>query len=123
MAIERQQLREELAAIIAAGRELSPQHDYLLADIYLDLRDRNRPPQPRAAGLFGGPFSLRDFLAGVCLGLVALAFPLFAFHGGQAAPATNPSVVAPSPFDPDGASGQVDPWWRRDGPAPGFQTP
>jgi hypothetical protein len=123
MAIERQQLREELAAVIAAGRELSPEHDLLLSDIYLDLRDRYRPTQPKSAGLLSGPINMRDLVAGACLGLAALAFPLLIFHGGQTAPAPNPSVMQPSPFDPDGPYGRIGPWWHRDGPPPRFQTP
>ena len=36
MDVRRTELRDELTALIAAGRELSPDHDQVLAEVFVD---------------------------------------------------------------------------------------
>ncbi len=61
MTTQRGEIHDELRAVIAAGRELSPEDDGLLADMFLDKlarsveqphvrRSRSRPPVRRFAG-------------------------------------------------------------------------
>lgn len=52
MSTRRSELHDDLRAVIAAGRELSPEDDALLADVFLDRMghkiESNRNPQPLA---------------------------------------------------------------------------
>ena len=52
MTLQRKELRDDLTAIIAAGRELSPQDDALLADVFLDrmVRMMEKPHRRRQWG-------------------------------------------------------------------------
>lgn len=45
MPVQRTELREDLAALIAAGRELSPDHDQALTEVFID-RVANRMASP-----------------------------------------------------------------------------
>jgi hypothetical protein len=86
MALERQDLREELVAVIAAGRELSPAHDYALADVFLDHVRRHGTSQERKPRWLDDPERLRTLLTGAGVALAALLFSFFvlaAFHGGN----------------------------------------
>jgi len=49
MTMRRTELRDDLRAVIAAGRELSPEDDAVLADMFLDQLDRRKetPRNPR----------------------------------------------------------------------------
>ena len=123
MSIERSELREDLVAVIAAGRELSPQHDYVLADVFLDRIRRDAVPQQRTLGWLDDPHRLRTLLAAACLALAVLLVPLmgaFASHGGAAT--TGPVPVQRS-FDPDGPFAQPGPWWHDDDQGDGAQFP
>jgi ferric-dicitrate binding protein FerR (iron transport regulator) len=49
MDLRRTELRDELAAIIAAGRELTPEHDQVLAEAFIDrVASRIAAPPSRA---------------------------------------------------------------------------
>jgi len=48
MPVQRAELRDELAVLIAAGRELSPDHDRVLADVFIDRIADRIGPAPRA---------------------------------------------------------------------------
>lgn len=123
MSLVRQQLREELVAIIAAGRELSPEHDYLLADIYLSRTRAVPRPRSSIAQWLDHPRVLRTLLAVACLALAALAFSLLAFHGDRAGAAPDGGAVVPHAIDRD--DGYIGPGYRwnpTDG-APPFGSP
>lgn len=124
MSLERQQLREELVAIIAAGRELSPDHDHFLADIYLSRAHPHHPtpPQSPVARWLGDPRLLRTLLAAACLALAVLALSLLAFHGAEARSESNGGAVVPQSIDRDGLHDGPGAWWYppSSGEYPGF---
>jgi hypothetical protein len=72
MPVQRTELRDELRVLIAAGRELTPEHDQVLAEAFLDrVAGRLTPPaQDRS------PLALRAtpkrLLGAVILGLACL---------------------------------------------------
>lgn len=71
MPVQRTELRDELTALIAAGRELSPDHDELLAEVFLD-RLTTKPVSPsRARRVLSVARKPRHLLA-VILGLTVL---------------------------------------------------
>jgi hypothetical protein len=76
---QRDELRNELVAIIAAGRELSPEHDYVLADIYLDLTKHRQSTEPWYDRLINGPNGAKALIGVACLGFALLAFSMLAF--------------------------------------------
>ncbi|GAC1328090.1 MAG: hypothetical protein NVSMB22_19770 [Chloroflexota bacterium] len=123
MAIERQQLRDELAAVIAAGRELAPEYDHVLADLFLDLALRTPRKQSGISWLIDDPRRLRAALAAACLAVAALIFLLFAFHDEHGGGVTNQSVFAPRVLDPDQLYGRSEPWWNGGNPNQGIQSP
>jgi hypothetical protein len=72
MPLRRTDLQDELAALIAAGRELPPDHDEVLAEVFLDrLAGSMAPPSHtrRALAVIGKP---RHLLGAVILGLAVL---------------------------------------------------
>ena len=85
MSLDRQTLREELVAIIAAGRELSPDHDHELADMYVDMLHQRRfiqSPKPRP-GFLDDPQSVRTLLTGLGATLAALVLAFLLFAGSH----------------------------------------
>lgn len=77
MALERHDLHDELVALIAAGRELPPEHDRALADIFLDhAQYRSTPPAVRSSLLT----ALQDWR--VVAGALLLALTSFLFGTG-----------------------------------------
>jgi hypothetical protein len=97
MALDREQLRDELVMMIAAGRELSPEHDYALADVFLDnaretIRQAAAPPAPPPR-----QGHIAAFAGAAVLALAFLVSPFLLFHH-HGAGAFNQSVV-PGAFD------------------------
>ena len=102
MALDRSTLRDDLVSVIAAGRELGQEHDYALADVFLNhahdalLREVTPPPTPVKAGpiaaLVGAGF----------LALAALLSPYFMWHGYHDGDAQRQTVVVPGPYDHGG---------------------
>jgi len=73
MPVRRTELRDELAALIAAGRELSPDHDQALAEVFIDrVASRMAPPSRirEVLTVWGKP---RHLVGAVILGLACLA--------------------------------------------------
>jgi hypothetical protein len=69
MRVARTELHDDLKALIAAGRELSPEDDSVLADIFLDRLDRtSKKPRP------GWPLSARTIRR--CAGAAVLTLAL-----------------------------------------------
>lgn len=101
---QRDDLRNELVAIIAAGRELSPEHDYMLADIYLDLTKHRQATQPWHERILDGSGGMRALVGIACLAFALLAFSMLAFgarpDGDRFGPARfdqgGPSHVVPN---------------------------
>jgi hypothetical protein len=77
MALERQDLHNELVALIAAGRELPPEHDSALADIFLNHPRYQATPQPAQSSLMA---VLQDWR--VVAGALLLALTAFLFGTG-----------------------------------------
>jgi hypothetical protein len=120
MALERQDMRDELVAVIAAGRELSPEHDYHLADVYLDHIHRYFGRQRKPLRWFEDPKRLRTLLAAAGIALAALLFSFFllaAAHGGDR---FDRGYVGPRWYLHDPDSGRLPNWYI---PAPGPQFP
>ena len=121
MALVHHELRDDLVAVIAAGRELSPDHDYALADVFLRAaRQRLGAQAPQPAPSLWSRFGPAITAASLALAALLLAFMLF--HGGPASGATDRSVVVPGMVDHDQDFHAPD-WWRGDGRAPNFQSP
>jgi hypothetical protein len=77
MALDRYDLHEELVALIAAGRELPPEHDRALADIFLDHAQYRATQQPAQSSLLA---VLQDWR--VVAGALLLALTAFLFGTG-----------------------------------------
>ena len=103
--------------MIGVGRELSPEYDHALADIYLRFAHPDQEAQSQPSRLFDGPNRVRDLMSAAALALAALAFSLALFHGGSTGYGTNPSVFAPQIYD------RHDFYWRSDGPWHGEISP
>lgn len=99
MALDRHKLRNDLVTVIAAGRELSPEHDYALADTFLrhaheslllEVNPRKQSPNWRTvAALIGA----------TCLFLAALLSPSLLFHRDRDGYSFNQSGSVPHQFD------------------------
>src|SRR5437588_12414001 len=111
MALERRKQREELVGIIDAGRELSPEHDYELADLYLTSMRLAPPTESALSRLLTHPRRLRVLAASVCLAFAGLTFPILAMHMGQGGSASQTSLVSPGPLSPDQVDRGGDEWW------------
>jgi hypothetical protein len=77
MPVRRTELRDDLTALIAAGRELSPEHDQALADVFIDqlATKTAAPPRARRTGVvLKQPRRLASaiVLALACLGTASL---------------------------------------------------
>ena len=123
MSLDRSRLRDELVAVISAGRELSPEYDYLLADAFLDASYRRPNPRSRFLELLGDSQRMRNLIGAACLVLAALAFSVVAFHGDSSGAAMNQPAFVPRSFDPDDFYGGHSRWhhdgsWDQD-----FQSP
>jgi hypothetical protein len=77
VALERRDLHDELVALIAAGRELPPEHDGALADIFLNHPHYRTASQPAPSGLMA---ALQDWR--VVAGALLLALTAFLFGTG-----------------------------------------
>ncbi|MBV9281099.1 MAG: hypothetical protein JOZ41_13540 [Chloroflexi bacterium] len=108
LSLERHELRKELMAVIGAGRELSPDHDAALADVFLDYMHRRYALQPARPQPGNSLRRLGPYIAAACLALAALTFPFLVFHGGDTRP-VSPAFVRR--FDPDGGY-----YWQYWGP-------
>jgi hypothetical protein len=82
MSLERLDLHDELVALIAAGRELPPEHDRALADIFLDHAQYRATAQPAPSSLLT---ALQDWRVVAGALLLALTAFLFGTGFGQAA--------------------------------------
>jgi hypothetical protein len=82
MSLERRDLHDELVALIAAGRELPPEHDRALADIFLDHAQYRATAQPAPSSLLT---ALQDWRVVAGALLLALSAFLFGTGFGQAA--------------------------------------
>ena len=72
MANQRTELRDELLVLIATGRELTPDHDHALADVFVDhvaKRMSASPPAPQGLSIWG---KSQRLLAAAFLGLAGL---------------------------------------------------
>jgi hypothetical protein len=107
MSLERHDLHDELVALIAAGRELPPEHDQALADIFLDhAQYRATSAQPAPSSLLT---ALQDWRVVAGALLLALTAFLFGTGFGQAA-------------GPDGGFGDgYGHRWYQDDDGAGFQ--
>ncbi len=90
MSLDRNHLREELAAIIAASRELPPDHDRALADIFLERAQLGiQQPAPVAARpqhdwpLLAGALllAMTAFLFGTVFGRIGSHGPPYGYRG------------------------------------------
>jgi hypothetical protein len=97
MAIERQRLREELVAMFAAARELSPEYDPFLADIYLDTAYGRQRALPRPTPLFAQLKRMGPLLGAAALALAALIFSLLVLQADPGPPA-NGFIFGPGVF-------------------------
>ena len=129
MALDRSRLREELVAVISAGRELAPEYDYLLADAFLDASYRSSPgPRSRFLELFDNSERMRNLIGVACLALAAFAFSVLLFQGSNSgATFGRPSpAFFPGMHDPDGFGGHGLRWHDHEGyqdtQAPWFST-
>lgn len=123
MSVEPRAVREDLVAVIAAGRELSPDHDYVLADVFLDrLRRDILAPAPAQSRWYDDPARLRTLLAAACLALAAMLIPFFGMYMGHADAGSSGPIIVQRGSDFDQDFGRVPPWWR-DGPGPQLQSP
>ena len=77
MALDRRDLHDELVALIAAGRELPPEHDRALADIFLDHAQYRSAQQPARSSVLA---ALQDWR--VVAGALLLALTAFLFGTG-----------------------------------------
>jgi hypothetical protein len=99
MALDRYKLRDDLVTVIAAGRELSPENDYALADTFLRhaheslLLEVNPPKRSPSGG------SVAALIGAACLFLAALLSPSLLFHRDHDGNSFNQSVVVPHQFD------------------------
>lgn len=99
MALDRQKLRDDLVAVIHAGREISPEHDYALAEVFLRhareslIQEVAPPARPITGGQLGG------LLAVACFAVAGLLSPFFLFHDYHHAGDFGQQNVAPSPYD------------------------
>jgi hypothetical protein len=120
MALERQNLRDELVAMIAAGRELSPEHDHALADVYLDHVHRYYGPSPKPTRWFEDPDRLRALLAAAGIVLAALLFSFLLFTATRGGGRFDRPYFGPRSFFRDPDSGRLPPWYS---PMPVPQSP
>lgn len=76
MALDRHDLHDELVALIAAGRELPPEHDRALADIFLDHAQYRSAQQsaPAPSNLFTALHDWRVVAGALMLALTAFLF-------------------------------------------------
>lgn len=72
MQTRRTELRDELAALIAAGRELSPDHDQVLAEVFIDRVAGRTPTRSRARSALAVLRKPRRLLGAIVLGLACL---------------------------------------------------
>lgn len=115
MALERRELHDELVALIAAGRELPPEHDRALADIFLShAQFRSAPPPPQSSLLK----ALQDWRVVAGALLLALAAFLFGTGFGHAAGPNNDQLnVFPVHYgDGDDDGGFHDGPWQHKWP-------
>lgn len=108
MSLERHDLHDELVALIAAGRELPPEHDRALADIFLDHAQYRAPAQPAPPSLLT---ALQDWRVVAGALLLALSAFLFGTGFGQAAGGPYGDGFGHRWYqDDDGANFQGGPW-------------
>lgn len=100
MGVPRSELHDDLRAIIAAGRELSPEDDALLADMFLDRLGRTEVKPPARHSL--SPRAVRNRVGAALLALAlltggALVSVQHANHEGQS-DVVQPSGMKVGPF-------------------------
>jgi hypothetical protein len=120
MALERQNLRDELVAMIAAGRELSPEHDRELADVYLDHVHRHYTPRQERPRWFEDPERLRTLLAAAVIALAALLFSFFVFAATRGGDRFDRGEFGPRSHFRDPNFSPAPPWFN---PKPQQQFP
>lgn len=114
MALERRDLHDELVALIAAGRELPPEHDGALADIFLNHPHYRAAPQPAPTGLMA---ALQDWR--VVAGALLLALTAFLFgtgFGHAAGPYGDGGRFVHAYYHDDGDSGIQGGQWQNNWP-------
>ena len=90
MPVQRTDLRDELTALIAAGRELSPDHDQALAEVFIDRLTATGMPPSRIRRTRTVRVKPRHLLGAAMLGLAMLTVgAVHPFHV-----VSNSSVVA-----------------------------
>lgn len=123
MALERQRLRDDLVSVIAAGRELSPEHDYALADVFLATAFREPESEGGKTRIFDDPRIIAA-VAALCLSLAALIFALRPGHAHHdRAYYLNRPVYVGGHFFHDRDGWGPDQWWTPAGGPPYSTTP
>jgi hypothetical protein len=113
MALERQQLRDDLVAVIGAARDLSPENDYALADVFIRLAREQivrevAPPRPLIN--WG---QITTLIGAAVLALTTLASPFLLFHGGHDRDGFDRTAV-PQPVQPGSSFGPPNSWHNGD---------
>lgn len=112
MALDRWKLRDDLVAVIAAGRELAPENDYALAEIFLQhareslLQEIAPPSPPVKRG------QIATLVGAGCLALAALLSPFLFFHPHRDGGEYNQSGFVPGQFEPHHQFDRPNWWWN-----------
>jgi hypothetical protein len=91
MRTRRSELRDELTAMIAAGRELSPDHDRVLAEVFIDRVEGRIAPQSRASHTVTVWSKPRRLLGVIVVGLACLGTgSVLTIHHASSSPVQAP---------------------------------
>lgn len=97
MPVPQSELRDELAVLIAAGRELTPDHDQALAEVFIERMERSMPRPSRFEQVRGVWEHPRRVLGAVILGFACLGTAsVLTIHARSSAPVQPPAAKVPA---------------------------